>query len=61
MGEPWGHKVTVHIYVEGDISNAADVSDVVTEALPFDDDSRVVFLGISIDNVRDEPRDQVAT
>jgi hypothetical protein len=58
---PWGHKVTVHIYVLGDLAVASDVSHAVVAAGLFDDDERVAFMGVSIDNVRDEPKDMVAT
>jgi hypothetical protein len=55
MTEPWGHKVTVHVYVEGDLSKAADVSDVYAEV---DADPKVTFVGIAISPVEERPYSQ---
>lgn len=55
---PWGDKVTVHIYVEGDIASAVDVSDYMAQALNAEDVPPMGFAGIGIDPVADRPYDQ---
>lgn len=57
----WGHKVTVHIYVPGDLHEAADVSDRIANADIAEHDPRIVFLGISISEVQDEPKEMMGT
>ena len=58
--KPWGHKLTVSIYVEGD-SLAAEavisrIEDPATLDLPG-----VGFVGIGLEVVDERPSDQVAT
>ena len=50
---PWGHKVTVHIFVAGDIGRAADASDCVLgqSLVPTAE-----FIGVSIDAVQEQPK-----
>jgi hypothetical protein len=58
MSEPWGHKFTLSVYVEGDRAAAWDV---ITQ-LAAVEDQRIAFMGvISIDPVQDEPKDQIAS
>jgi hypothetical protein len=47
--------------VEGDLTAATDVSDQIADLPIAEDDPRVVFVGVSIDTVQDEPIDQVMT
>jgi hypothetical protein len=54
---PWGHKVTVVIYVEGTQEDAGRVQELVkVPRYPGID-----FVGASIETVEEQPKDQVAT
>lgn len=62
----WGHKVTVHIYVEGDITQAAHVSEEVCAWLDESDPCgdpyiETAFVGVMIDEVHDEPKEMMGT
>jgi hypothetical protein len=50
---PWGHKVTVHIYVAGDLERAVDASDCACGQLLI---PTAEFVGVSIDAVQDQPK-----
>lgn len=54
---PWGHKLTVHVYVPGDINTAMDISDLIASV----DDPRIGFMGVGVDEVQDRPFDQGGT
>lgn len=54
-GKPWGHKVTVHIYVAGDIDKAADASDCVLGQILV---PTAEFVGVSISEVPEKPKAQ---
>lgn len=53
--EPWGYKVTVHVYVEGDLERAVDVSDFYASLAPVPEPE---FVGTTIEAVAEKPRDQ---
>lgn len=48
---PWGHKVTVHIYVPGDLEKAVEVGEMVL--VP---EARCEFVGTTIDQVTERPK-----
>jgi hypothetical protein len=52
--EPWGHKLTVHVYVEGSLERAMDVSDKIADM----DLPEIDFMGIGVSDVAERPRDQ---
>lgn len=56
--KPWGHKVTVVIYVEGAFEDANDVAQLAEGAA---DVMGVGFIGTKIDEVSAKPTDQVAS
>lgn len=52
--KPWGHKLTVHVYVEGNIEKAVDISDVLAAMdLP---EGAVDFAGVTITEVPEQPK-----
>jgi hypothetical protein len=55
VSEPWGHKITVSIYVPGDEIKAENVADGIM--VP----GYATFAGVVIEPVQNEPQDQVAT
>lgn len=63
MSKNWGHKLTVHIYVTGDMQDALDVSEQVCEILvaKLDSDPRMDFMGVGVEEVKNKPYDQGAS
>lgn len=55
-GAPWGHKINLHVYVEGTIEDALDVG----ERLAAVEDERIDFMGTTVAVVQTRPRDQGA-
>jgi hypothetical protein len=53
--QPWGHKLTVHVYVKGDLTDAMDVSDFYA-GLDTSDHESIRFVGIGVNEVQDEPK-----
>lgn len=54
---PWGYKYTIHVYIEGEreFGEAIRVADHVGELLPH------AKIGIQVEDIDDEPYEQVAT
>lgn len=59
----WGKKITISIYIEGDVDpNAAIIASKGAEKeLKATYDPIVDFIGASFDDVKDKPQDQDAT
>lgn len=58
MSDPWGHKVTVHIYIAGNAERAQLAAECVMGQVLV---PGAQFVGIDVAVVEDEPNDQVAT
>lgn len=58
--KPWGWKMTVYVYVEGE-RRPGDGMDLLNAINQEDLDGRVHFTGARLDNVWDAPRDQGGT
>lgn len=54
---PWGHKVTLHIYMAGVPEAAQGMASHLAEKIPKLTPG-VDFIGVSVDVVQDEPKDQ---
>lgn len=58
VAEPWGHKLTISVYVAGTIEQALAVADQLADVEPV---QRIDFMGTAVEVVRDQPRDQGGT
>lgn len=54
MSAPWGHKITVSIYVAGPVD--LEWVRAITDHLVLPPDT--TFTGMTVDTVQDEPKDQ---
>lgn len=65
MSEPWGHKVTIHVYVPGAMAAANKITRAVIPAVNGSLRSNqlppVEFVGMDVKAVQDCPVDQVAS
>ena len=69
----WGWKATVHIYIEGDITDGQIPGDDLDELTNLLNDAvdrlpeftegrqKVDFMGMAVEEVKDEPKDQIGT
>lgn len=55
MTLPWGHKLTIYVYVEGDMERAVTVSGAYATLRP---EPAPTFVGISISEVVERPHAQ---
>jgi hypothetical protein len=55
MTEPWGHKITFVVYVEG---NEQEAIERVLDETIFPGVKGLNFIGSTVEPVKDEPQDQ---